>query len=114
MTKTTGGGAQGNNSPTNILKIGQFYYAMINVWRDYKAQRYGPCLIRTADLFDRSSWRGWNGTDFTIRFTNPYIERNTDGTEHVCPPVILGTLDSLAVDERTRIFLADVYVKDDR
>lgn len=112
--KNNRGGPQGYDAPTNILKIGQFYYALINVWREYKAQRYGPCLIRTADLFDPSSWRGWNGKDFTIRFIDPYTERDANAAEHVCPPVILGTLDSLAVDQRTGIFLADVYVKDDR
>lgn len=108
------GGPQGYDSPTNILKIGRFYYAFINVWRAYRAQRYGPCLIRTADLFDPSSWRAWNGTDFAIQFINPYAGRDADATQHVCPPVVPGTLDSLAVDERTGIFLADMYVKDDR
>jgi len=112
--KNNKGGPQGYDAPTNIVKIGNFYYAMINVWRDYRSQRYGPCLIRTADLFDPSSWRAWNGRDFAIRFINPYTEADVNAAEHVCPPVILGTLDSLAVDERTGIFLADVYVADDR
>lgn len=107
-------GPQGYDSPTNILKIGQFYYAMVNVWGEYRAQRYGPCLIRTANLFDPSSWRAWNGSGFAIQFTNPYVGQNADSSEHVCPPIIPGTLDSLAVDERSGIFLADVYVKDDR
>ena len=107
-------GPQGYNSPTNILKIGNFYYAMINVWREYKAQRYGPCLIRTDNLFNPSSWRAWDGKDFRIRFVDPYMKQKDNPADHVCPPVILGTLDSLAIDEQSGIFLADVYVKDDR
>jgi hypothetical protein len=112
--KNNKGGAQGYDAPTNILKIGPFYYAMLNVWRDYKAQRYGPCLIRTADLFNPSSWRGWNGKGFAIRFINPYLEPNGDATQHVCPPVMGGTADSLAIDEQTDTFLANVYVGDNR
>ncbi len=108
------GGAQGYNSPTNILKVGAFYYAFINVWREYKAQRYGPCLIRTPNVFDPASWRAWDGKEFTIRFVDPYIEPHGDAAGHVCPPVVMGTIDSLAVDQRTGVFVGDVYVEDDR
>ena len=107
-------GAQGYEAPTNILKVGQFYYAMLNVRREYKAQSYGPCLIRTADVFDPSSWRAWNGRDFTIRFIDPYIERNGEETQHVCPPVFAGSVDSLVIDEQTGVYLASIYVQDDR
>jgi hypothetical protein len=108
------GGAQGYDSPTNILKIGEFYYAMTNVWREYKAQRYGPCLIRTPDVFDPGSWRAWDGKDFTIRFIDPYADRDPRAEQHVCPPVMVGTADSLAVDQTSGTFLANAYVEDDR
>lgn len=107
-------GAQGYDSPTNILKLGKYYYSFINVWRAYKSQAYGPCLIRTATLFDPSSWRGWDGKDFTIRFVDPYTETNADAARHVCFPVVEGTIDSLAIDERTSALLGVVYVEDDR
>lgn len=79
-------GAFGYKSPTNIIRSGQYYYAMILTW-PYKAQRYGPCLIRTKDLFDAASWRAWDGQDFSIRFVNPYLDQLGEPEDHVCTPV---------------------------
>jgi hypothetical protein len=79
-------GAAGYNQPTNIIKVGDFYYAMIGDW-PYKTQKYGPCLIRTADPFDAGSWRAWDGTRFTIRFIDPYAGRDGPPADHVCTPV---------------------------
>jgi len=107
-------GAQGYNSPTNILKIGEYYFSMLNVWREYRAQSYGPCLIRTSDLYNPSSWRGWDGTAFSIRFIDPYTDHESDPAKHVCYPIMPGTLDSLAIVEGTGTILADVYVEDNR
>jgi len=107
-------GTQGYGSPTNILKRGLYYYSFINVWREYKAQRYGPCLIRTATLSDPTSWRGWDGRDFTVRFIDPYRERGIDPAHHVCFPIVAGTIDSLSVDEQIGAIIGDAYVEDDR
>jgi hypothetical protein len=108
------GGAQGYDSPTNILKLGKYYYSMINVRGEYKAQRYSPCVVRTTDVFDPSSWRGFDGKDFTITFVDPYIDRKADPEEHVCYPIIPGTIDSLSIDQRTGTILGVVYVEDNR
>ena len=108
------GGAQGYNSPTNILKLGNYYYSMVNVRRQYKAQGYGPCLIRTATLFDPSSWRGFDGKDFNIEFIDPYVDRGADPDKHVCYPIVPGTIDSLAIDQKTRNILGLAYVEDNR
>ena len=77
-------GAVGYHEPTNIIKFGSNVYAMLKDW-PFKAQKYGPCLIRTAEPFVASSWRAWGGTDFTIRFMNPYAEHGTP-EDHVCTP----------------------------
>ena len=79
-------GAIGYNTPTNIIKVGTYYYAMIGDW-PYKAQRYGPCLIRTMDPFDATSWRAWDGSDFRIRFINPYADHDFTPEKHVCAPI---------------------------
>jgi hypothetical protein len=84
-------GAFGYNQPTNIIKAGTYYYAMIGDW-PYKAQKYGPCLIRTTDPFDAMSWRAWNGVNFTIRFINPYVDRGFKPEQHVCAPVGVGAV----------------------
>ncbi len=105
--------AYGYNSPTNILKIGRFYYALINDW-PYKLQPGGPCVIRTSDVFDPSSWRAWDGKDFVIRFADPYRETIARPEQHVCAPVLVGAVDSLVWHPRTGIFLVTQFAPDDR
>lgn len=107
-------GAQGYNSPTNIIKIDQYFYSILNVWREYKAQRYGPCLIRTSNPFEPASWRAWNGKAFAVTFIDPYVDATVEAGRHVCFPIVEGTIDSLAVDQRTGLILGDVYVEDNR
>jgi hypothetical protein len=105
--------AYGYESPTNILKVKDFYYAMVNDW-PFKAQHYGPCLIRTADVFDPGSWRAWDGTGFNVRFVNPYEEKNARAEEHVCTPVFSGEAESLVLHEPTGYFIATQYAPDNR
>ena len=103
--------ASGYHGPTNILKNGDLYYALINDW-PYKAQKFGPCLIRTADVFDPGSWRAWDRKDYTIRFADPYRERVTQPEEHVCPPVLAGTAESLVRHAARGVFLVTQYAPD--
>jgi len=81
-----------------------------------------PCLInggapiRTRDVFDPSSWRGWNGTDFSLTFADPYPGPVLHPQTHVYAPVqympyiyainIYGDLDLVAAT------LWDVYDND--
>ena len=90
-------GPAGYRSPTNILQIGRYYYAMINAFK-YRAERYGPCVMRTTNLLDPASWRGWDGQEFSVRFINPYAERAASPEQHVCKAVIPGEVDSLLID----------------
>jgi hypothetical protein len=105
--------AYGYNGPTNIMKVGALYYALINDW-PYKAQKYGPCLIRTADVFDPASWRAWDGKDFTIRFADPYRETIAKPEEHVCAPVLAGGAESLVQHAASGTFIVTQYAPDDR
>jgi hypothetical protein len=105
--------AYGYNGPTNMLKVGEFYYAMVNDW-PYKLQKYGPCLMRTTNVFDPRSWRAWNGKEFAIRFVDPYRETNFKPEEHVCEPVFPGEARSLVEHARTGTFLATQFTPDDR
>jgi hypothetical protein len=105
--------AYGYNGPSNILEVGGFYYALINDW-PYKLQKFGPCLIRTANVFDPGSWRAWDGKDFTIRFADPYREAMARPQDHVCEPVLAGSADCLVQNVRTGIFIVTQFVPDDR
>jgi hypothetical protein len=106
-------GAYGYLQPTNIVKLDGFYYAMINNW-PHEAQKYGPCLIRTADVFDPSSWRAWNGNEFAVRFLDPYSDTDPKPEEHVCQPVLRGVAESLVQMERTGVFVVSEITADSR
>jgi hypothetical protein len=106
-------GAYGFNQPTNIIKKGDFYYAMINDW-GYRAQKYGPCLIRSKDPFDPTSWRAWNGIAFVVQFVNAYVDKNFAPEQHVCNPVMPGSVDGIVLLEEEGIFLATQFTPDSR
>jgi hypothetical protein len=105
--------AYGYSGPTNVVKNGKFYYALINDW-PYKIQKYGPCLIRTSDVFDPGSWRAWDGRDFTIHFADPYRELVTKPEDHVCPPVFAGEAESLAQHTGSATFIVTQFSPDER
>lgn len=105
-------GAYGYNTPTNILKVGGFYYTLINDW-PYKAQKFGSCLIRTPDVFDPRSWRAWDGKDFTVRFSDPYRE-TVKPEEHVCEPVLTGAADTLLQHTKSGNFIVSQFVPNQR
>jgi hypothetical protein len=85
-------GPHGYFMPSNIVEEDGWYYALIRAYNGprttpaYPAHQRGDCLIRTSDLADPRSWRGWDGDDFAVDFVDPY--RDTfDAKEHVCKPV---------------------------
>ena len=57
----------------------------INGWAF--AQQRGQCLLRTATPLDHTSWRAWDGADFTVKFANPYAEVIANASAHVCAVV---------------------------
>jgi hypothetical protein len=71
---------------SNIIARNGFYYALMTAM-DYRAQRRGTCLIRTNQLGVASSWRGWNGTSFGVRFIDPYTAPGLNPFDHVCRPL---------------------------
>jgi hypothetical protein len=87
----------GDPDPTGIIHFRGWYYAVATAWTwppNCSGQRGpGACLIsggapiRTPDVFDPSSWRAWDGTDFTVRFVDPYLGPVTSPQEHVYAPV---------------------------
>jgi hypothetical protein len=43
--------------------------------------------MRTANILDPSSWRGWDGKDFTVTFVDPYRATVANPAADVCVPV---------------------------
>ena len=48
-------------------------------------------MLRSRNVADPTSWRGWSGTGFTVTFPSPYTN-TLDPSQHVCQPVNIGTL----------------------
>jgi len=81
-------GPTGIFQPSNIVRNATdgYYYALLRTQR-YRAQFQGTCVMRTADLADPKSWRAWDGSGFSIRFTDPYLGADEHLASHVCQPV---------------------------
>lgn len=79
-------GSVGYFEPTNIVQSGTAYYAIVRT-TNFKAQRFGACLIRTMNLLDPASWRAWDGSGFNVRFVNPYRPHGGPEADHVCEPL---------------------------
>jgi hypothetical protein len=107
----------GYASPTGIVASGGYYYAMINDW-PYKAQAYGPCVIRTNNPFSPSSWRAWNGRGYDVQFIDPYTSGNiANPANYTCLPVgpgALGLVQSLVFHMPSNTFLTTQFTPDNR
>lgn len=91
-------GPEGYSVDTGIIKVGSWFYATAYSWAwppkcgSGKGQR--PCLapdatcaMRSANILDPASWRGWDGKDFTVTFVDPYRGPVANPSAHVCAPV---------------------------
>ena len=106
-------GAHGYFMPSNILKVGGFFYALADAW-PYKEQQGGVCLLRAPDAFDPGSWRAWDGRDFTVRFADPYRVANGKPGERVCRPVVAGEVHSMVQHQPSGNFIVTQFAPDDR
>jgi hypothetical protein len=91
-------GPMGYSVDTNIIEWNGWYYAIATDWT-WPPRCTGPtephkCLvpgggapIRTQDVFDPTSWRGWNGSEFSLTFVDPYLAPVQDPEQHVYTPV---------------------------
>ena len=83
----TRGKRSGLFNPSNIVRRGDHFYTMMTS-APQGDQRAGVCLMRTDRLENPASWRGWDGRDFTVRFSDPYRTPATaTGKPAVCAPV---------------------------
>lgn len=52
--------------PSNVLAAGGHYYALLHMEAKNAQTQWGACLMRTDDLATPGSWRGWDGSAFSI------------------------------------------------
>ncbi len=86
-------GPAGYSVDTNVIDWGGWYYAVATSWTwppNCTGQSgANPCLtsggapIRTKNVFDPASWRGWSGSDFSVSFVDPYLDPVQNPLEHV-------------------------------
>jgi hypothetical protein len=73
----------GYQASTNIVKKDGYYYTMfIRETDPNKAigTQSGNCLIRTDNLSNPSSWRAWDGKNFTLTMNAPYAAGDPQST----------------------------------
>lgn len=58
-------------NPSNIVSDGRFSYFLAST-TGWDGQDNGVCLFRTPDPDTASSWRAYDGKDFSIRYADPY------------------------------------------
>lgn len=113
-------GPEGYSIDTNIVKVGKWYYAMVTDWPWPPNCGQGtnpPCLvpfggapIRTDDITDPASWRGWNGTQFNVSFADPYPGPVSHPEDHVYTPVLyMWYVNALNYHEATKQFVATLF-----
>eukprot|EP00038_Savillea_parva_P029878 m.74087 g.74087 ORF g.74087 m.74087 type:complete len:431 (-) comp8885_c0_seq2:79-1371(-) len=77
-----------------------YFYAIVHNRFPEGVQQNGSCVMRTDSLVDPRSWRGWDGSAFTIPFASPYASdsHGYDPAKHACTVldlpdcVVLGTV----------------------
>ena len=50
-------------------------------------QQYGTGIIRTNNLSDPTTWRGWDGKDYNVQFVNPYTQSGYTIADKILAPV---------------------------
>jgi hypothetical protein len=83
---TPDSGPYGIFQPSNIVKKDGYFYSLVSATR-FGQQKLGTCVMRTQRLDDPRAWRAWNGSDFTVRFVDPYADHPVP-RDHVCEPVL--------------------------
>jgi hypothetical protein len=83
-----GQGPEGIFDPSNIVyrPTDGYYYSLIWSVEPGATQR-GICVMRTKTLATPTSWRAWDGSGFTVRFINPYVETTEPRSLHDCKQI---------------------------
>lgn len=82
--------AYGWGDPSNVVynRNDGYYYATVWNRNQVGVQPPGICVMRSNDLMNPKSWRAWNGSDFVVRFVDPYraaLQSSAyDPKAHVC------------------------------
>jgi hypothetical protein len=111
-------GPEGYSVDSNIVKVGSWYYALLFGWYWPPPCNGGPtclvphgsCPIRTANILDPASWRGWDGKDFTVTFVDPYRGPVARPQDHLCKPIpYMEYANGIYFHEASHMFIASLW-----
>jgi hypothetical protein len=114
-------GPMGYSVDSNIIEFGGWYYAIATdwTWPQNCSGNTGPhrCLVpaggaplRTTNVFDPSSWRSWNGSDFSLSFADPYSAPVSHPLQHVYTPVpYMGFINAINVYQASNVVVATLW-----
>lgn len=93
-------------SPSNILTDGDYHYVFVFA-EPYRAQERGPCLLRTRTPFDPTSWRAWDGHDFSVRLGGARQAGSREAAA-VCKPIagLQSTITTVVRHQPSGLFVA--------
>ena len=85
----SGSGPYGLFEPSNVVHNPNdgYYYMFITANAGHELQETGVGLLRTLDISNPTSWRGWDGEAFTVELINPYTATGFDPADHVLAPI---------------------------
>jgi len=89
-------GAYGIFTPSNIVGSADGHYFVLARVGAFGAQAAGTCLMRTSDIAEPGSWRAWNGSNFGVRFIDPYREQ-AQPAHHTCETVAPDQIDRMSM-----------------
>jgi hypothetical protein len=113
-------GPAGSSVDTNVVEFHDWYYAVATAWTwppgcygntgPHRCLVTGGAPIRTKDVFETSSWRGWNGKDFAVTFVDPYLGPVSHPQEHVYTPVpYMGFVNAINVYKCADLVVATLW-----
>jgi hypothetical protein len=97
-------GRIGPSNPTNIIGLNGYYYFLFV--EDVRDSRGRVCVARSDDLADHSSWRAWDGNNFSIIIaSNPYDTTEKRSPCHSLPGLISGSVGSITRHVSSGLFV---------
>lgn len=96
---------------SNIIKKGGYYYKLVQV-EAHGVQDWGVGVLRTNNLSDPASWRGWDGSGFNVVMANPYTTANMVEANHVLTPVSRDNIGKMCANVTYNTYLQKYVVVD--